>query len=847
MPVAGGTYVYVDRSMGPWMGTIAGLGTWFSLASKVAFALVGLGAYLAIFSALSGTVFALSVLAALLLLNIVGVGKASGVQILIVTISLVALVIFAIYGSITVDPAKLEPAFPKGFAGILSGAGFVFVSYSGVTKVCSVAEEIRDPDRNIPLGIMAALFTVMVLYVVISWVIMGNISYTELTESVTPVAEAGEALLGRPGQVAMAIIAIVGLISMCNAGVLATSRFPFAMSRDHLLPPGLARINSAFGTPLPAILFTGALLFLLVTMMPVVKLAKLASGFKIFIFCVVNVSVIILRESHARWYKPSFKSPFYPWTQLIGVIGGLIILASLGAYAVKGVGAAVVVGSLWYLLYGRQRVKRSGALSHVLTETRALRATRFAELETDMLARSQVDDAIPHVLVPVFGGEPAPGRLLRLACAFIDHGSLEVLRLDEVPEQLSLSTHLDPAHSSRRLQKQSDLLAQDSGLDVRFRDLVTHNAKRALLDEAHATGADWIVMEWPSRRELHYLVRHPLALWLDDPPCDMAIFTDRDGWDPDGPADADPRGTLDGLRVNFSGILVLAAPGPFDTLVMHVADRLARLSASKITLFLAVPTDTDRASIAAYEDYHSHLSDLCRAGTKSMIVKTDDLLGTITEVSRKFDLLIMGASAEHSWRSLIVPSRAWRIADSAACSVLRVKESRSTVHHRQRPPDVGGPSDVDVARILKVGTHVARLAVSSKSELFARMAEQLAVGRASANDIEKALWERENRQNTALPTGMALSGLTALQIEGTKIGVFTLERGIDFGPPDRRSVDLCIVVMAPPSERRTQLMLLDRLSRMVLRTELLTGLREAGSSAQVKLAVLDADDLLRDL
>ncbi len=309
MPVSGGTYVYIDRSMGPWMGTIAGLGTWFSLAAKTAFALAGLGAYLAIFSDLDPRLFALGILLLMLVLNMLGAGKVSGLQMAVVGLCLVALLIFVGTGAAQVDPALLEPAFPAGTAGVVEGAAFVFVSYAGVTKVCSVAEEVRHPERNIPRGMLAAQISVMVLYALVATVITGTVDAATLGANVTPIATAAEVILGPVGRVAFAVVAVVGLVSMCNAGVLSSTRYPFAMGRDQLLPSFLQRVHPRFGTPVQAILLTGVLLFVLVFGLPVVKLAKLASAFTIFLFCINNLALILLRETATEWYKPAFRAP----------------------------------------------------------------------------------------------------------------------------------------------------------------------------------------------------------------------------------------------------------------------------------------------------------------------------------------------------------------------------------------------------------------------------------------------------------------------------------------------------------------------------------------------------------
>jgi amino acid transporter len=557
MPVAGGTYVYVDRAMGPWLGTITGIGTWFSLSSKTAFALVGLGAYLVLFSTLPALPVAIGILVALLILNSVGAGKVSGIQVVIVAITMVALITFAVFGVPEVVQERFDPAFPQGAAGILTTAGFVFVSYSGVTKVCSIAEEVKDPDRNIPLGMLAAQFTVMVLYSLLSWVMVGVLDARKLETSITPVATAAESIFGSTGELVFAVVAIVGLISMCNAGILATTRFPFAMSRDSIFPPRFQEISPRFGTPVAAIALTGALLIALVVLLPVAKLAKLASGFKIFIFAVVNITVIVLRETGPKWYKPSFRAPLYPWTQLAGILGGVWLLSQLGGLAMSGVAAAVVMGSIWYFAYARKRVQRRSAVQYLMGESRALRATELAEIDAQRI------DMQKRVVVPVFGGEPAPERLMRVASGFVDNGVLDVIRYEELPEAAPLKSRLGKDEAADQLALQADELAHDADIVVEFHDVVTHNAKEALQRHALSTRTEWIVLEWPDRQHLRYLVRHPMAWWIDHPPCDLAIFLDRQG-----PFDGD---TSD----DFPRVLIYARPGPYDSLLAHVGDCLA--------------------------------------------------------------------------------------------------------------------------------------------------------------------------------------------------------------------------------------------------------------------------------
>jgi amino acid transporter/mannitol/fructose-specific phosphotransferase system IIA component (Ntr-type) len=831
MPVAGGTFVYIERSMGPWMGTVVGLGTWFALSAKTAFALVGLGGYLVLFSDWPPQAVSLTILGSIVALNILGAAKASSLQRWVVYGCLGALATFITMGwpthffgsDLFLESNWRHPNLPTGVAGIIAGAGFVFVSYNGVTKVCSVAEEIRNPERNIPLGMMLAQLSVMVLYTLVSLVITTSVPYDSLADDLAPIATAAMAIAGPTAQTAMAIVAVAALSSMCNAGVMASARFPFAMGRANTLPTALANINSRTGTPITALLVTGLLLFLLVTLFPVYELAKLASGFTIFIFCVENLAVVVLRESGTRWYRPTFRSPLYPWTQAVGILGGLWLLYQLGLLAIGGVCLSLAVGSFWYFIYARHRIDRKGLFRHLWGEAQVLKATERAE------AMENSDEALPQVIVPVFGGEPAPSRLVQLAAAFASNKRLEVLRLEEVPDQAHLSSFLELDEDTRDLARRAAQIGQSTQIEVDFHDIVTHNAKHALRQHAETTKADWIVMEWPTRSELHYIIRHPFTWWLNNPPCDLAIFLDRAG-----PFDGD-------TQDDFQRILILAEPGPYDSLMVHVADCLAATQRdARVTLFWPISDNASAAEVDQNRQYHEQLASLCASPCESRIVRGRDPFSTIAKVSAEYDLLIMGAPEENTLRTLFFGSKEHRAANVAQCSVLKLKAPRHQVHHRF---DLRR-EDTQEQMILAPHIHHAvvghNIQVNKKQDLFKLVGTMLQDAKATNHPegVTAALFERERQQNTALREGVAISAPTVEGLRHTQVVVLTLDRAIDYQSSGQPMVDVVLLVLAPRTDRQAQLWVLERLARMALRSDLLQLLREADSEEALREAVL---------
>ncbi|HIA64054.1 MAG TPA: amino acid permease, partial [Planctomycetaceae bacterium] len=162
MPRSGGAYYFLDRSLGPMIGTIGGLGIWLALLLKTAFALVGMGAYMQLFLPESFgesmyTVIALGLVVFFGGLNILGAKKTIAFQIGLVFVLLLLLSWFLVAGSFTVRAVNFHGFFDSGFDSIFATAGLVFISYVGVTKVISVAGEIDNPERNLPLGLFLAI------------------------------------------------------------------------------------------------------------------------------------------------------------------------------------------------------------------------------------------------------------------------------------------------------------------------------------------------------------------------------------------------------------------------------------------------------------------------------------------------------------------------------------------------------------------------------------------------------------------------------------------------------------------------------------------------------------------
>ena len=392
MPKAGGAYYFLDRSLGPLMGTIGGLGSWFALIFKSAFALIGMGAYLTIYVDVPMLPLALVLTFAFGLLNVFGAKETAVLQRVLVAALVLIMAYFLIMGLNFIygtdnflPPLRDQNFFTNGINGFISTIGLVFVSYAGLTKVASIAEEVQNPDRSIPLGMILSLVTASVVYVVGVFIMIKVLPANELFDSLTPVADAGERVMTfLPGSVVLLLVviaAIAAFASTGNAGIMSASRYPLAMSRDGLLSPIFQNIGK-FETPHIAVIATTLIMAAVLLLFDVEAVAKLASAFQLLLFCLLNLSVIVMRESRIEAYKPGYKSPFYPWLQIAGMIISLWLVAEMGLLAVGLTGTLIIFCIGWYFYYAHGNVKRQGAIYHIHARLGQL---RYEALEHELM------------------------------------------------------------------------------------------------------------------------------------------------------------------------------------------------------------------------------------------------------------------------------------------------------------------------------------------------------------------------------------------------------------------------------------------------------------------------------
>ncbi|MBS9461336.1 amino acid permease [Flagellimonas sp. 389] len=664
MPSSGGTYVYIERAFGPLFGTIAGIGLWLSLLFKSAFALVGFGAYLSILINIDAGLtkyVAVTFLALILFLNILGVKKVGKVQIFIVSISLISLALILLLGIPRTSAELLDPFMIKGKMGLFSTVAFVYISYAGVTKVAAIAGEIKNPGTNLPLAMILSLFIMTVIYVSVAFVLVGNLPLGELKTDIKPIYTIARLLGGNYVGYIASVVGIITLISMANSGVLAASRFPFAMAIDKLLPDFMGKIHTKYLTPVVTIVMTCFLMAMVIIFLDVEKIAKLASAFMVMMFILVNACVIVLRETSAQWYKPEYRSPLYPFVQLFGIFSGVALLVFLGSGPMLAIVGIFILGLLIYYFFGRNAtrtgiLRKYGHRPALYLLYKRKRNAKITYRNNQSGSLQNLDGKLASdagVVVPLLGNERSPEMLVEIGAAINKNEKIQVVNVTEVPNQTFLDAMVEENPRIASLERRVSRLAVSQGIDLDFEAAVTHEISDTIHELSNQTHCDWLVMGWNGRAHSGILVSNPIGWLLTHINSDFALFKD------------------DGVRY-IGKVLLALRPGRKDKNFIAVADRICNYYKASLTLLHVVPTKTEDETIAKMETKSKKLLE--KVDTPSMVIvqKEDDSIGAISRASASFDLLILGTPQKDNWVDILFGTGKDKFTEKSACSVLRL-------------------------------------------------------------------------------------------------------------------------------------------------------------------------------
>lgn len=528
MPKAGGDCFAIIRSMGPAVGTVAGLLSWFSLSMKSAFALVGMSVFTVLIVDIDIHIIAVAFCLIFLGINLIGIKQAGRTQALLVMGLFALMILYVVTGLSAVKVTSFEPFAPHGLGAVFFTTGFVFVSYAGLLKVASVAEEIKNPMRNIPLGMILSLLVVGVLYTLMLFVTTGVLAPDKLSRSLTPISDGAAVFMGSAGKMVLAVAAILAFLSTANAGIMTAARSLVPLASDGLLPAFFGRINERFGTPHNSLLVTT--FFIIIALLPKLEILVEAASVVLILTNVLScTSVIILRESRIQNYQPHFRSPLYPWLQIAGIVGFGFVLLEMGKEALAISFILIISGLFVYWFYGRIRTNREYALLHLVerlaaagtpglgmasgTNTASLeRELREIIRERDQIVKDRFDHIIEQGVVLDLKGPMSVEEFSKLVAnemagrVNVQASTLSKLLLDrEAVSSTVIGGNLAIPHVVIQGENVFDILIARCQAGIRFSEI-----------ESTVTAA-FVILGTPDQRNFHLQALAAIAQIVMDP------------------------------------------------------------------------------------------------------------------------------------------------------------------------------------------------------------------------------------------------------------------------------------------------------------------------------------------
>ena len=299
-----------------------------------------------------------------LLLTVVlvrGIRESARTNNIMVLVKLAAILIFLFAGAQFIKPALYHPFAPSGWSGILTGGSIIFFTYIGFDSVSTAAEECRNPQRDLPIGIIATLIVCTVLYIGVAVVLTGLVPWQSMVDDAAPVVNALKKLSVLPGghslhwvRLFVLIGAITGMISSILVFQLGQSRVWFAMSRDGLLPGFFSKVSRKYRTPAIATWVAGIVVAIPAGLFDIGTLTDLSNIGTLFAFALVSIGVIILRYKDPDRHR-SFRVPFGPVIPSLSVLFCILLMAGLPIITWLRFFVWLSIGLVIYVFYSRKR------------------------------------------------------------------------------------------------------------------------------------------------------------------------------------------------------------------------------------------------------------------------------------------------------------------------------------------------------------------------------------------------------------------------------------------------------------------------------------------------------------
>lgn len=671
-PESGGGYAFIKKAFPGPVGFASGWMLWFSYIVACSLYAMGFGSYFWEFAEsylpfLSNAAFntfgehlpvvGMTVVVSVLFIsiNIRGSALTGRVENIITMAKIIILGIFIFFGlkvfldEPTESMRHFTPFFPKGSGGVIVAMGLTFIAFEGYDLIATVAEEIKEPRKTIPRATLISLVVAVSIYLLILFVSIG---------SVRPEAGSSWEFLGKYQETAIVkaaamfmpvfgvfLIIFGGLLSTTsalNATILASSRVAFSMGRDKMLPARIAKIHPRLRTPHIAIAVTGVILVVMAIFFPIHVIGSAASLMFLLTFALVNLSLIALRRKHPE-IRGGFRVPFYPVTPLVAIALNLFLAVYQFNFDPRSwyiAASWVIVGLFIYFIFFEKTT---------------------AAVMPQVLEVQQPAPAVPRtfkILLPLHNPDHViPLMRLAVPIAKAYDGEIIVLGVVNVPRSLPIHEGMRFIHHKMPLLKKAVQYGQRKGVETRTALRIAHRIYDGILAAAAEERASLIFMGWKghtTKRDRIFgevtdmVVRHA--------PCDL-ITVKLMG---DTPIDK---------------ILVPTAGGPHANLAAEYVAIISKALDAEVDCCYVVKEEAPPLERESAKEWIT--KTIRRSGLEHCsrrIIEADNIAVSLVKVSSEYDLIVLGASKEGIFSSVLfgeIPEKVARFSRSPVMIVRR--------------------------------------------------------------------------------------------------------------------------------------------------------------------------------
>lgn len=678
IPRAGGGYSFVRMAFPGATGFISGWMLWFAYTVACSLYALGFAGYfweflIKYFPIISDFVFSfmshqtsILFITTLIVLLFVGLnyrgaavtGKAENV----LTVSkIVILAIFVFFGIsfIFSEPqnisTELFPFFPKGSGGVLIAMGLTFIAFEGYDLIATVAEEIKEPERNIPKATFIALAIAITFYLLILFISLTAVSSEGMASweflgqyKETAIVRAAEQFMPYFG---VALIVFGGLLSTSsalNATVMAASRVAFSMGRDLWLPRRISKIHPERRTPHVAIVLTGIILLAMALTLPIEAVGSAASLIFLLTFALVNLSVVALRRKYPEITR-KYKVPFYPVLPILGFL--LNIFLAVYQFEFQPIAWYVTIGwiALGLFLYYSVFEKKASVLEpQVLLSGRTNDFSEEAPSVVFALNNPYTVEALFNFAHPI-----AKDRGVRLVA----------ISVVVVPHQMPIHEGMRFVHHKEPLIEKAQLIANQKGIKLETEVVVAHRVSDGILAAVEKYRAVALVMGWKGFTDTHDRIFGEIAdRIIRLAPCDLVMFTAR----------------RDG---KIKKCLLPTSGGPNAQLASSILNSVARENQMSVTAgFVISDNSKDEKNTFADSVMNETLNKIDSSVEKDKVIITSkSIAGGIAKTAKDYDLVVIGAAKESLFKKMLFGEIPEKVARYSPSSVLLVKKYEGIV------------------------------------------------------------------------------------------------------------------------------------------------------------------------